>query len=404
MRTTRTNAVAFSWSRAVQLLVALALAVTPAWFGSAAVAKAHRHHRHRAKAHHLRHARRGHHRHRRHRAARRLTARAAAAGFDGFGIGSFPSASWRPYAGSSPFNQLVTGAPVHPNSAAIVRASLQWGNPASLVDAAGATNDWAHPTYYAQPTDPVFTLKALGTPNATSGMKIRIPDRAKPAAGGDGHMTVVEPDGWEYDFWQVKSKPLGGGTLTYTGGGRTLVTGDGLHSGATAALFGNLAGVIRAQELAAGHIDHALFMVLKCTSTSTSFGFGTTRTSSGSAFVYPAFHGGAGCSSSSLPPLGARFRLAMSDAQIAALSVPSWRKTILTALAHYGGYVGDTGGSGIGFMLEDSTMYTSLGQSDPLAAFAKAHNVPTWNGQYVFNTANGVDWARYLQVVVPPAH
>ena len=33
----------------------------------------------------------------------------------------------------------------------------------------------------------------------------------------------------------------------------------------------------------------------------------------------------------------------MSDAQIAALAVPAWKKTILTALAHYGGYVGDTG-------------------------------------------------------------
>jgi hypothetical protein len=213
----------------------------------------------------------------------------------------------------------------------------------------------------------------------------------------------VEPDGWEYDFWQVKSKPSGGGTMTYTGGGRTRIDGDGLHSGATAALFGNLAGMIRAQELAAGHINHALFMVLKCVSTSTSFGFGTTRGGS-SAFVYPAFHGGAGCSSGSLPPLGARFRLAMSDAQIAALSVPGWKKTILTALAHYGGYVGDTGGGGIGFMFESSQMYTSLGQPDPLAAFARAHGVPTFNGQFVFNMSSGVDWARFLRVVVPPAH
>jgi hypothetical protein len=335
----------------------------------------------------------------------RLDARSAAAGYNGFGAGSWPSASWHPYAASSPFNQLATAAAVHPNSAAMVKAALQWGLPGNMVDAAGATNDWAHPTYYAQPTDPVFTLKALGTPNGTSGMQIRIPDRARPAAGGDGHMTVVEPDGWEYDFWQVKSKPQGGGVMTYTGGGRTRIDGDGLHSGATAALFGNLAGMIRAQELAAGHIDHALFMVLKCTTTTTGFGYGTARaSSSGGAFVYPAFHGGAACSDPNLPPLGARFRLAMSDAQIAALSVPSWKKTILTALAHYGGYVGDTGGSGIGFMFESSTMYTSLGYADPLAAFAKASGVGTWNGQYVFNVGSGVDWARYLRVVVPPAH
>jgi hypothetical protein len=397
MRTTRTHGIAFPRRRAVNLLVALAMAVTPAWFGSAAVAKTHHPHHHAAK----------HHRHHRHHVKkhRRLTARIAAAGFSGFGGSSFPSVSWRPYADSSPFNQTVTGAPVHPNSAAIVKAALQWGNPSNMVDAAGATNDWAHPTYYAQPTDPVFTLKALATPNSTSGMQIRIPDRAKPALGGDGHMTVVEPDGWEYDFWQVKSKPLGGGTMTYTGGGRTRIDGNGLGSGATAAKFGNLAGMIRAQELQAGHINHALFMVLKCTSNGTSYGYGTSPASgSGSAFVYPATHGGASCSNSNVPPLGARFRLAMSDSQIASLSVPSWKKTILTALAHYGGYVGDTGGSGIGFMFESSQMYKSLGQSDPLAAFAKANHVPTWNGQYVFNMANGVDWGKYLQVVAPPAH
>jgi hypothetical protein len=94
----------------------------------------------------------------------------------------------------------------------------------------------------------------------------------------------------------------------------------------------------------------------------------------------------------------------MTDLQIAALAVPWWKKTILTALAHYGGYVGDTGGAGIGFMLEDSTMYTSMGVSDPLAAFARANGVPTFNGQFVFNISSGVDWARFLQVVVPPAH
>jgi hypothetical protein len=294
-----------------------------------------------------------------------------------------------------------------PNSANIVAAALQWGNPGNMVDAAGATNDWAHPTYYAQPTDPVFTLKPLAGSQVLNGMQINIPDAAKPAAGGDGHMTVVEPDGWEYDFWQVQSKPQGGGTLTFNGGGRTRVDGDGLGSFGTAAGFGNLAGMIRAQELAAGHIDHALFIVVKCTGPATSYGYGVhlSTSSSNGSYVYPASHGASTCGSTdpNLPPAGARFQLAMSDAQIAALAVPQWQKTILTALAHYGGYVGDTGGSGFGFMFEDSTMYTSLGKADPLAQFAQANGVPQWNGQYVFHVGDGVDWGRYLRVLAPPA-
>ena len=86
-----------------------------------------------------------------------------------------------------------------------------------------------------------------------------------------------------------------------------------------------------------------------------------------------------------------------------SLAVPTWKKTILTALAHYGGYVGDTGGPGFAFMFESGATYTSLGLTDPLVTFALTNGLPTWNGGYVFNMANGVDWAKYLRVLAPPA-
>ncbi len=105
-------------------------------------------------------------------------------------------------------------------------------------------------------------------------------------------MTVVTPEGWEYDFWQVSSKPAGGGTLSFSIGGRIPIDGDGLDGKATASLFGNLAGIIRAPEMAAGEIDHALFIVLKCSSATTAFGHGTVVGPAGqSAYVYPATHG-----------------------------------------------------------------------------------------------------------------
>jgi hypothetical protein len=40
--------------------------------------------------------------------------------------------------------------------------------------------------------------------------------------------------------------------------------------------------------------------------------------------------------------------------------------------------------------------------TDPLVTFAKANNLPTYNGSYVFNMTTGVDWTRYLQVLTPP--
>jgi len=337
-----------------------------------------------------------------------LSAGRTGLGWEGFGGGALPGADWRPYAASSPFNQSVEGDPVVANSAAMVSAALSNGLPGNLVAGTAETaNDWGHPTFFAQPSDPLYTLHAIegGGRNELEGMRIPVPEYARPAGGGDGHMTIVTPDGWEYDLWQARPLPPGGGTLNFSLGGRTRIDGNGAGSGGTAAGFGNLAGMIRAPELAAGHIDHALFIVLKCAAKGTSFGYGATATSYGSSYVYPANHGGTSCgsSNSSVPPLGARFTLAMSSAQIEALPVPSWKKTILTALAEYGGYVGDTGGSGFGFMFESSTSYTALGDSDPLVGFAKENGLPTWEGNYVFNMASGVEWSKYLRVLAPPS-
>jgi hypothetical protein len=338
-----------------------------------------------------------------------LSSPGAGSGWDGFGGSSLPGADWRPYANTSPFNLSTEGVAVDPNSAALVKQALSYGLPGNLIAGnAGAASDYGHPVYYAQPTDPLYTLQATEPwgSNELDGIEIPVPQTARPAGGSDGHMTVVTPDGWEYDFWRAQAPPAGGGTLDFAWGSRTRIDGNGTGGAATAAGFGNLAGMIRAPELAAGRINHALFIVLKCAAKNTSFGYGTTASSGGSSsYVYPATHGGSACSEENpnTPPLGAHFTLAMSEAQIQALAVPAWKKTILTALANYGGYVGDTGGPGFAFMFESSSSYTALGLPDPLAAFAQQSGLPTWEGDYVFNMASGVEWEKYLRVVVPPS-
>jgi len=329
-------------------------------------------------------------------------------GWDGFGGLLLPGASWRPYSASSPFNRTAEGAVPVSGSQAYVEKALSWGSPANaLVGTSGTTSDWSHPTYYAQPSDPIYTLHATESwgKNVLEGMKIPVPEAARPAGGGDGHMAIVTPDGWEYDLWRAQTPPAGGGTLSFAWGGRTKIDGSGLGSGGTAANFGNAAGMIRAPEMIAGHIDHALFIVLKCAAKGTGFGYGTTATSYGSSYVYPAMHGGSTCASTdSAPvPLGTHFVLGMSDAQIQGLAVPTWKKTILTALAQYGGYVGDTGGPGFALMFESGSTYTALGLADPIVAFAIANGLPKYNGGYVFNVGTGVEWGKYLRVVAPPS-
>jgi hypothetical protein len=101
--------------------------------------------------------------------------------------------------------------------------------------------------------------------------------------------------------------------------------------------------------------------------------------------------------------MGTRLQLAMSDDQIAALSVPPWKKAILTAMAHYGMYMGDTGGPGFGLEVESSATYTSFGVTDPILTWAQAGapGVSMWNGDWVLDIASGVDWSHYLRVVDP---
>lgn len=308
------------------------------------------------------------------------------------------SAPWRPYSPSSPWNRRVArGAPVDPRSGDVVRRLLSWGPAQNLLAGHSGTGaDYYHPIYFSKASDPVFELRATqrwGTAEI-EGHRIRIPDAARPAAGGDGHMAVITEDGWEYDLWTVESKPRGGGELRFGWGGRTRIDGDGLGSNATAAQFGLAAGVIRAPELAAGRIDHALFMGVRCTA-------------SPSAAVYPAAaNTGEPCSrrresDQDAPAMGSRFVLDMSDAEIGALRVPGWKKTILRAMATYGMIVGDAIGSGAwGLQFESGSTYTSFGRADPLAAFARRAGLVQWNGMYVFDLQDGVDWRR-LRLVEP---
>ena len=311
-----------------------------------------------------------------------------------FGASNLPGACWRAYSDSSPFNRLLPAKPrLASDSQQMVDTMTGWGAPEEpYFGASGSDGDWNHPYYFSQPNDPVYTVhctESWGTCEV-EGMQVRIPDGARAAGGSDGHMAVVDQaGGWEYDFWQVKSKPAGGGTLTISWGGRTRMgtdDADGLGSDATAALFGLMAGVIRYPEMAAGNINHALFLIIKCAR----------------GKVYPAQGLGADCADGHAPAMGQHLFLDMSDDEIAALNAPDWQRTILRAMAHYGMFVGDTGGSPWGVEFESGSTYTSFGQADPWVAWAKQQpDATTWQGRQYLPRITGVDWKSRLKAVDP---
>lgn len=304
-------------------------------------------------------------------------------------------ASCRPYGPASPFNRPLPSNPkLLSNSPGIVDRLEGWGPVQQLaVGHADTRSDYFHPVYRANRGDPLYTVHCLRWTSSceVEGHRLRIPRVARPAGGADGHLAVVQPDGWEYDFWQVREKPAGGGTLVVSHGGRTRIDGDGLGSDATAAEFGLAAGLIRGDQIEAGEIDHALFIHVRCTS---------------GRSVYPAAPGTTGsvCSdTTNAPPLGARIWFSMSPAQIAALPVPAWKKTILRALHRYGGYVGDTTGGRVSWGVQalSGSTYTSYGKADPWVKVARGFGVGIWNGAYYLDVDGGVDWGGHLKVVDP---
>jgi hypothetical protein len=316
-----------------------------------------------------------------------------------FSAGNWPPACWRPFNPSSPFNQPVDHARVDPSSQAIVDWFTGQGSPGP---GKWASDDcWAHPVYFARPSDPLYRVEFVDPWDSSArGTQVHIPAGAKPACPAppdtDAHMAVIDQaTGWEYDVWQVKS--IANGTITAQFGGRTRSDGLGIanatdHPGSTAADFALTGGSLRASEVGAGNVNHALFLTTWCVN-------GT---------VYPANGGASQCSPSAGNPglyLGSRLFLEMSQQQIAGLALPDWQKAILEALRKYGGYIGDTGGSGgWGIMHEGAETYTSFPPNQD-AWFTLGRQVfgpdPQWEGHYIFDMRDSIDWRRYLRVAAP---
>jgi hypothetical protein len=304
------------------------------------------------------------------------------AAYPSFGVGNWPPACWRPYADTSPFNVPIPPNPrLNPRSAQIVQRLLEQGPPtAARAGISQSGGDFGKPLYWARTTDPLVTVHGSAP---VEGDRIRVPSGARPADGGDAHMTIIQPDGWEYDFWRAQAPA--GGALNVETGRKMRVDGDGFGNGVVAARFGNLAGRVRAQEMEGGLINHALEIAVVCTS---------------GRYVWPSVTAGSKCSNTTdAPSLGDRFQLALSDAQIAAMPVPSWKKTILRALAHYGAYVGEQSSHWSLFGFESGATYTSFGIPDEVAVFAQRSGIrQSSDGVYYFRM-DDIDWARYMRVV-----
>jgi hypothetical protein len=302
--------------------------------------------------------------------------------FGSFSSSNFPSSCWRPYSSSSPFNRPLPANPTLASDSASIIANLTANN----ANFEGNTGQFAFTSdagrdgvYYSRSSDPTVTIHCTyywgpGTCSGANkinidGQQIHVPAGAMPQDNGsDMHMTVIDQTNQlEYDFehatWSPDHTTLNVWSGAEISAGPNL--GSGLGGRATAANTATLAGLITEPELASGTINHALAINLPCT-TGAVF---PAQPANG----LPCTHEQGQTNPATAAPLGTLFQLNMTDAQIANSGAPTWQKTIMTAMAHYGMYVNDTDGIGnIELEAESDISYTSLGGQPLLANFIKA--------------------------------
>ncbi|MEM9463944.1 MAG: hypothetical protein AAGA90_01150 [Actinomycetota bacterium] len=235
------------------------------------------------------------------------------------------------------WNTPVTDAPVHPSSDAWVATigagstlhpdfgSGEWppgsgapiGIPFVEVNAATPLIDVVY-TAYGDESDP-----------GPWPVPLDAPIEGGPAATGDRHVIAIDRESCVlYELFDAA--PIGG-SWHAASGARYDLTSNGLRpdgwTSADAAGMPILPGLVTYDEVASGSIDHAIRVTAPVTR---------------DAYVWPARHQAGSSSSSAVPPMGQRFRLA-ADFDVSGFS--DHARVILEAMQTYGIVLADNGSS-----------------------------------------------------------
>ena len=244
--------------------------------------------------------------------------------------GSFP----RLYSATSFWNQPIASGPaIDPNSAAMVaKALVPYASSGNLAN----SDAWGKPLAYANSVSRLYPVGCT-LYDCNTAVSFRIPRYATPTTGSDHHLVVIDSSTMnEIDMWltaysaALDSWSAGSRYVTSANGWGAMCAVGQHCSGSDAAGFALMGGGVRPEEIAQGHIDHALFMT-------------TPYTRSG-YFACPATHTDGVFNDIAALPEGARIQLDPSF-NVEAQAWPRWEKTIAHALQTYGAYIGDTGGS-----------------------------------------------------------
>jgi hypothetical protein len=258
-----------------------------------------------------------------------LASVALAAGIAATGPHPPGAPSCRIFPATNPWNQRVDALPVAANSAAII---------GSIGAGTGLHPDFGSGLWAGGPVGIPYTV-VTGSKRKTRVSfdyadesdrgPYPIPPRVRIEAGGDRHALIVDRTACRlYELYALRRTAAGwhagSGAIWSLRSNRLRPAG---WTSADAAGLPILPGLARYDEVAAGHIDHALRFTVE-----------RTRR----AYVYPARHYASSLTDPNLPPMGLRLRL---RAGFDTSGFPRQARVVLEALKRYGMIVADNGSS-----------------------------------------------------------
>jgi hypothetical protein len=279
---------------------------------------------------------------------------------------------------------LAADAAVAPNSQQLVSSfDQQWRDNYGTVGI--NSDDFSMPIYRVPAGQATVAVSIATDCNSDAGLlaqinAVPIPANAQPANGTDHSLVIWQPStDTEWELWMAQRADDGSWSACWGGRIENVSEAQGVFPspyGVAASGMSYLAGAIKASELQAGRIDHALAVNVVHAAKGTQ--------------VAPANRTDGDSTAPDAIPEGTRFRLDPSI-DVTKLGLPAGGVAIARALQEYGMYVTDKSGAVV-LTGESSAPYVAAGQPNPYDE--------AFGGLQGYEVLGKIPWDR-LQVVQP---
>ncbi len=235
--------------------------------------------------------------------------------------------SCRVFPADNPWNRDVSTLPVDANSGNYLAAIAALGGNQKLHADFGGAGEYGIPYITVPGTQAPVGVDFVAYGDESDPGPYPIPLAAPVEGGGDRHVLAVDRD--RCKLYELFAATKGATRWSADSGAVFDLTSNALRpegwTSADAAGLPIFAGLVRYDEVASGHIDHALRF---------------TVSRSQKAYLHPATHYASSSTDANLPPMGLRLRL---KASFNSSSYTGQARVVLDALKKYGMIVADNG-------------------------------------------------------------